>query len=107
MGYDISLRINTGKHMTQVYDCGNYTYNVSPMYYKAFGEGGIYSLSAMAGHTAAPFIKGAITTMRENENEYKALNPSNGFGDYEGAITYLAKILHGCEEHPEAQVFIN
>lgn len=107
MSYDVSLRINTGKKMVEVADCGNYTSNVSKMYYKSFGEGGINSLHGMKGHTAAPFLKGAILTMQENKAEYVALNPPKELGDYGGAIAYLINILEACENHPLAEVSIN
>jgi hypothetical protein len=106
MGYDISLHIHTGKSMTEVLDLGNYTYNVSKMYYKAI-PGGIKSLHGKSAGESAPIIKAAISDMESNPEEYEKLNPENGWGDYNGAIRFLKDLIPGMEEHPATTVLIS
>lgn len=107
MSYDISLMMDTGAGLKQIADCGNYTYNVSAMFMKAFGDGGIHNLADMQAGTAIPFIKGAIDHMRNNAEDYRKLNPKNGWGSYEGAIGYLESILGHCKEHPLTTIQID
>lgn len=114
MSYDVSILIDIGgPEAATVYDCGNYTYNVSGMFYKAIGAAleldknadsvGLNQLSGYACQHLIPILERAITHMTNTENlsEYKAMEPKNGWGTYEGAVLYLQKILNGCKSHPK------
>ena len=106
MSYDIGLYINTGKEEHEVCDCGNYTYNVSPMYYKAFGEEGIGMFDGMNAGEAIKFLELGIKNMEREPAEYLKLNPSNGWGSYDGALAYLRVIYQGCQNHPQTTIRI-
>lgn len=106
MSYDISLRISTGKSHHTVYE-NNYTYNVSPMYYKAFAPNkGLKSISGLRANFAVNFLYSAIDRMIKNKKEYIELNPSNGWGDYEGALKVIIELKQACEDHPGCTVYI-
>jgi hypothetical protein len=113
MSYDVSLTINTGKADHEVVDCGNYTYNVSPMYRKAFPlatkgiQLGINCLHDMRADAAAEILNVAIDAMVQNKEEYIALNPSNGWGNYDGALSFLCNIRSLCLIHPLCTVKIS
>jgi hypothetical protein len=49
----------------------------------------------------------AVDTMRRNRDEYEALNPENGWGNYEGALEYLVGILKECEQHSKCVILIH
>ena len=108
MSWDVSLMIDTGdKELVEVVDLGNYTYNVSPMYYKAFErKGGFRSLDGMRVKKAIPILERAIQRMKDDPKQYKKMNPENGWGDYEGALEYLMDILDGCKKHPKTIIKI-
>ena len=106
MSYDVNLMINTGIEEHEVVDCGNYTYNVSPMYYKAFGEKGINAIDDMKASDVIPILKKVIIYFIEHEDELKLLNPENDWGNYEGALNYIQGILHECRRHPACTVRI-
>jgi len=49
-----------------------------------------------------------LTTKFEDVPEkYKLLNPSNGWGSYEGALEFLQNVLVACTTHPLAKVYVS
>lgn len=107
MSYDVSLVIDAGaEYPTQITDCGNYTYNVSPMYYDVL-EGGLKSLDGMVASVAAICLEGAIAKLEASPDKYKAMNPANKWGDYEGAIKFLRRIRNNCLKYPKTIVSIS
>lgn len=105
MSWDITL---TEKKLeeVEVADIGDYTYNVSKMYKKAMGK----TMSDFHGKRAKDIldiITKGYQCMVSNEEEYKHLNPVNGWGNYHGAVDYLDKLIKSCEEHPNAIVNVN
>ena len=80
----------------------NYTYNVSQMFYDAFGGEGIRALSGMRGREAATWLKGGIDRMALSPEHYMAMNPKNGWGNYEGALQLLRELREWAERYPEA-----
>lgn len=107
VSYDITLTIDTGGEFpATVCEVGNYTYNVSPMYVKALG----CSLSDLHDSNCGESIerlRKAVIEMSEHPADYRALNPSNGWGNYEGALAYLRKLYEGCIQHPKATIDVH
>lgn len=108
MSYDFALEIDTGGQMpATVADCGNCTYNVAPMFYKALGEGGINKLHGEEAWKVIPKLEHAIEHMEAHAADYRELNPPNGWGNYDGALEYLRGILKACKEHPKCTIRIS
>jgi len=109
MSYDFEMFIDTGGQELRAlagYDNLNYTYNVSPMFCKAFGPNGIHVLAEQKGKKCIPKIIKAIKDMKKNSKAYKELNPANGWGCYEGALVTLKTLLKWCVENPKATLVI-
>jgi hypothetical protein len=105
MSIDIYLAINTGKEMTAVVTVGNMTNNLQPMWRKALesGSGVTMSLCDFDGWNAgeaAILLEKAHDHLQKNPEEYKPLNPPNGWGNYVAAVEYMSKFLAACEQHP-------
>lgn len=82
------------------------TYNVSKMYVEAMGQ----SLSAFDGANAGgsiPALRKCVDEMLSNPEKYKAMNPANGWGNYEGALSYAQKLLHECEKKTTATINVS
>lgn len=119
MGYDVNVFMPTGGMIEDEYGGGhfpsrlrgessNYTYNVSPMFRRAFGDDdGIRSIHERECRDAAPMLRDAIADMVASPNSYRAMNPENGWWDYEGALDFLRWILAECTKHPDAFVEIS
>ena len=81
----------------------NCTYNVSPMFYKALPfDDGIRGIEGLRGEEALEPLRGGVKAMEDNPDEYKAMNPENGWGSYEGALDTLRELVKWCVEHPKA-----
>jgi len=112
MSYDTSL-VTRCRHCSngkQHYDA-NYTYNVSGMFRLALygsteSEKGWTSLDGMKVSDALPMLNKAYEHMSDpvNANTYRKMNPSNGWGDFEGATRYLKDLLDACREWPDAVI---
>lgn len=105
MSYDVSLKIYTGNIDALVVDCGNYTSNVASMFHDA--GVGLQDMHDMTCRDAAPILKKGVQAMAADPKKYKAMNPKNGWGDYEGALDYLKGILGACETHPLATLDVS
>ena len=108
MGWDIWLKINTGKKKYYTVEAlGGCTYNVSDMFQLA----GIERLSNFDGQNCSnpeilAKLKFAINDMKKYPEKSKPLNPDNGWGSYESALLYLKKLYRGCLRHPNAIISI-
>lgn len=94
----LDIRIKAIREV-QIYD-SNVTYNLSDIYYKCIG-GGLKALNCMSCKKALPILNKAIENMQENENEYRKLEPSNGWGSYDGLLKELGRLQAYCEDNPD------
>lgn len=118
MSYDIWLELEGMRDD----DPGNITYNVDPMFALAIDgdpETAVQNgadvvlhhkdpaLKRFVGETASeclPALRRAVEAMEAAPADYEALNPPNGWGDYEGALEYLRRFVAACERSPSATV---
>jgi hypothetical protein len=107
VSYDIWLDINTGAgEEVMVHNVGNYTVNVAWMWWQALG----HPLRELDGRGAADTIEtltAAVAAMRDRAQEFSAQEPENGWGNYEGALDYLERLLVGCRAHPATTIRIS
>lgn len=107
MSHDIWLTIDTGAdEPATVADVGNYTSNVSGMWAKALGERLKHFDGRNAGESVAA-LEAGVNAMRSNPAEYEAMNPANGWGCYEGALTYLDDLRSACARHPKTTIRVS
>ena len=104
----MSLDINiTAKREVEIYEC-NITYNLAPMYYKCIDkEKGLKKLDNMSCKEALPIINNAITDLLNNADEYRKLNPENGWGSYEGLLSKLQEIRNCCENNSDGIINVS
>lgn len=106
MSYDVTFHYPGTTYPADVWR--NYTSNVSGMWTKALG--GTISLGELIDQKGErnadliPHLAAAIARMTANPDEYRAMNPANGWGDYEGALAFLEWMLAMCEAVPEGNV---
>jgi hypothetical protein len=84
----------------------NYTSNVSGMWYRALGGvtlGDLLDPEPVA-RDLEPTIRRAIGEMMESPEVFRAMNPPNGWGDYDGALAFLVWIADKCRDWPTAKV---
>lgn len=112
MSYDVELVIDTGgEYPATVTECRSPTYNLAPMFREALGipmsahaDSGGGHLDGMLARDALPILNRAIERMCSEPDRFRALNPPNGWGSYEGALEFLRWLREQCENHPKATV---
>jgi hypothetical protein len=52
-------------------------------------------------------LQAALTRLQANPQFFKCFNPSNGWGTYEGLVTFIKNYLQACKEYPEADVSVS
>lgn len=91
---------------SEVYSA-NITHNLGRM----AGAAGIYEALwrpeeigiTKAEQLIEPLAKG-LALLREFPSRFRALNPPNGWGNYEGLARFVEDYLAACREYPEAKV---
>ena len=59
-----------------------------------------------AGDLIEPLSCG-VAKMEAEPERFKALNPPNGWGSYDGFVPWIKRYLEACREHPEALVSVS
>lgn len=108
MSYDVDLTIDTGRgEYVTVVEIGNMTSNVAPMWRKALPPDGIAGLHGRRCDGVADDLRAAVERMEANPDEYRALNPPNGWGDYAGALEYLDRLAKAARSHPACTIEVH
>jgi len=91
-----------------------YSRNITHNLGKMAGEAGIYEALwrpeetgiTKAGQLIEP-LRDGLKLLRSDPERFKAFNPSNKLGDYDGLVQFVASYLAACEENPEADVSVS
>ena len=105
MSLDLALAIDTGgPEPARVWGEWSCTHNVTPMWRAALPTG--ESLGAfLEGKTAAealPGLRAARAAMEDSPTRFRALQPANGYGTYQGALERLREVVAAAVAHPLA-----
>ena len=107
MSYWVYLRINTGgRNDAEIYS-RNMTSNVAPMWRKAGID--LQECDGKPVTDVLPVLRAAVAAINDPSEyaAYKALEPSNGWGDYAGAVQFLEELLRACEDNPACTVDVS
>jgi hypothetical protein len=102
MSYDIKIMIQTGDDSYYPLLEFNITYNLRPIFIKCMNnENGIFSLHGLKCEEAIELLEIASIDLTDPEkyDSYEDLNPPNGWGDCNGAFSFILKLLAGCVKH--------
>ncbi|MFE2469763.1 hypothetical protein [Streptomyces mirabilis] len=110
MSYWISVytNVDTGGPepvRVELADIGNYTSNVHPMWSEALGCS-LSDFKESSAEDALENLQRAVAAMEADRARYEAMNPTNGWGNYEGALDYLRRLRDACASHPKATIHI-
>ncbi len=72
----------------------NFTYNYGPMWHKATGRNQTADLDGLTGTQSLPILDAAIAAVESDSAGFRALNPSNGWGN---SVWFHEKLL-ACRE---------
>ena len=83
----------------------NYTYNCADMWRLACpGDKKMIEIDYMLCADAAKKLQAAIDAMIAEPDNYRKLNPSNGYGNYDSFLLALVLLKEACEKEPDAVV---
>lgn len=109
MSWDATLTDDRGN----VIGDWNWTHNTSTMIYAALGDLGCVNggpnilggrwydrLHGCDGPTGAAYLHQIITALEADPDRFTAMNPKNGWGDYEGLVKILTEMRNAVPEWP-------
>lgn len=103
MSYDIWMTEPCGH---EAFSDINYTYNVAPMWHMAFAgvlekcDDGIRWLNGKTGKEAHDVLDEVRLWMLRHQIQLEALNPTNGWGDYQGALKVIRDLKQWAKDCP-------
>lgn len=83
----------------------NYTSNMFPMLKKAGFDWD--EIQNRPTTEALPKLERLIDAMKADPQGYKALNPPNGWGDYDGFLRYLERMALWCRNRPDGYIEVS
>lgn len=88
----------------------NITHNLGAM----AREAGVYlacwrpeEMGATKGKHLIEPLRAGLSALRANPERFRAMNPENGWGDYDGLVAFVADYLAACEAYPDADVSVS
>ena len=60
----------------------------------------------LAKNLIQPLTEG-LKRLKENPEEFKKFNPENGWGTYEGLVSFTENYLDACKQYPEAVIHVS
>ena len=111
MSLDISLKLFVDVGTTEPYEVllysDNYTHNVCPMWELAGVWEALYESDGQQAAELISTLEKGYEAMRASPAAYCALNPSNRWGDYSGALKFLQAFTDACKKFPKALVWVS
>lgn len=88
----------------------NITHNLNKM----AEEAGIYKhlwrpdeIEITHAHQLIAPLKAGLELLKSDPKRFKKFNPSNGWGEYAGLVSFVEQYLAACEENPDALVDVS
>lgn len=85
----------------------NITHNLGKMWREAGIYDDLYNSDGKKAGDIVESLKLGYKKMLNNPDKYKALEPDNGWGNYQNALDFLDSVIKHCEEHPDATIRIS
>lgn len=105
MSYDVWLEIDTGGPEPAYLTDWNYTSNCAPMWRAAGAD--LAQFDGKAASECLPVLDAAIAEMAANPAKYRAMDPANGWGSYDGLLPDLRELADQFRSHPRATVRVS
>lgn len=106
MSWDFSLEVEVDGIAVWITDDINYTHNCNPMIRAAGFEAWPHVYGWRAGSVGL-ILGHTLSKMRADPAKFRAMNPANGWGDYDGLLQVLDRIHADCETFPSATVRVS
>jgi hypothetical protein len=106
MSWTITLVIKTGPDTETWVKDWHITYNLGKMIrlYPPMSKDGMKTIDSMTTTDAAELISGLRHALETERQRYEALNPSNGWGNYDGLLKWAHEFIEACHDNPYCTV---
>jgi len=81
----------------------NLTYNLTPML-RIAGMDPWRDFIGLPASVAGQRWAKVLDALSADPAMYKAMNPANGWGDYDGAVKVLTALVEACADYPDAKI---
>lgn len=54
-----------------------------------------------------PLLENGLVKLKSDRTKYETYNPPNGWGDYDGLVSFVSAYLEACRRYPEAKVSVS
>jgi len=78
------------------------------------GKAGIYKalwrpeeLEATRAEDILLILEKGYTDLKRKPEYFKKFNPENGWGSYDGLVSFVERYLDACKEYPKAIIYIS
>ena len=114
MSLDVSLYMTVDTGAEELHEVYLFEANITHNLNKMASEAGIYKHIwrpeeiniTTAKELVEPLEKG-LALLKSNPDRFKAFNPPNGWGSYDGFVPWVETYLEACKEHPKAKINIS
>jgi len=110
--FQIKSRLLLDKYLfdsNEVY-AANITHNLNTMADKANLYKPLWrpeELDITKAHQLIEPLSAGLSLLKSNPAYFTRFNPSNGWGDYDGLVSFVEGYLKACEQYPEAEVEVS
>ena len=91
-------------YSTDIEVVNGHTYNLTPMWREAGACQVTRDFDGQNAGRLAPILTLALVEAIRHKAKFVALEPDNGWGDYDGFVQILTKFAQLCWEHPTGRV---
>jgi hypothetical protein len=81
-----------------------HTYNLAPMWKRALHIDTTRDLDGKACAEVKPLILPAIADILEHEDDYRKMEPDNGWGDFDGFWEIFTRFARMVYQHPTGRI---
>lgn len=100
MSYDVHLEDERGETVGEL--DANCTWNIRPMIVAASGGTGPAEWDGMVARDVALTCGNVISAFQADPAKFRAMNPANGWGSFEGCRRFIREIEDACIDYPDA-----
>lgn len=91
-----------------------YTANITHNLNRMASEAGIYEylwrpdeIGVTKAEQLIEPLRDGLALLKSEPDRFKAFNPENGWGSYDGLVGFVKQYLAACQENPEAEVSVS
>lgn len=107
MSWDFWLEKKVDGTVVTLTDWTNYTHNCNQMVRDAGLPEWPYEVDGWSARKLGRRLQSVLRALDADPGRFRAMNPPNGWGDYEGLLRVLYRVQSACAMFPSAKVRVS